>query len=99
MKLMDAGQLALLLKPVEPQLKALGVRRLLIVGSAARGELRPDSDLDFIVEFKEAATFVGYMELIEILEQVLGRRVDLTTLKALRPEIAVHVLAEARRVA
>jgi len=96
---MDASSVVAALAPIKPELASFGVKQLLLVGSVARGECKPDSDLDFVVEFVGPATFLTYMDLIELLEGALGRRVDLTTLKALRPEIAATVLAEARRVA
>ncbi len=57
------------------------VRRLEVFGSAATGPFRPeDSDLDFLVEF-EAAGGAGYADryfgLLESLEQLFGRPVDL----------------------
>lgn len=44
------------------QLEKLGVKSLSIFGSVARGEERPDSDIDILVEFKGRATFDRYMD-------------------------------------
>jgi predicted nucleotidyltransferase len=96
---MDAREIELAIESLKPQIAQLGVDKLLLVGSGARGELRPDSDLDFVVEFQGPATFVAYMDLIELLETATGRSVDLTTMKALRPELVSNILAGARQVA
>ena len=96
---MDASAVANILEPLRPEMKALGVKRLLLVGSVATGKNGPDSDVDFVVEFDGPAKFSPYMGLIELLERALSRKIDLITLKALRSEIAPDVLAEARTVA
>lgn len=65
------------------QIEALCSRRgmlsLALFGSAARGELRPESDVDLLIEFKPDAQ-VGLLELEAIraeLESLFGRPVDL----------------------
>jgi len=80
-------------------IRALGVSRLFLFGSTARGEDRPDSDVDVLVQFDGPATFDGYMDLKFLLEDSLGRRVDLVTTTGLREEVRETVLAEALLVA
>ena len=77
------------------QLTKLGVKSLALFSSAARGEARADSDLDFLVQFDCPATFDGYMGLKFFLEELLGRRVDLVTRQALKPRLRPHVEHEA----
>jgi predicted nucleotidyltransferase len=64
------------------------VRRLDLFGSAARGDFDPEhSDIDFIVEFDRSAPqhpFDSYFGLKEELEALLGRKVDLVELSAVR---------------
>jgi len=71
------------------------VTRIGIFGSAARGEIRPDSDVDILVELAEP-TFDHYMDLKFRLEDVLNRPVDLvmeeTVKPCLKPIIAKEVL-------
>ena len=81
------------------RLSQLGVESLSLFGSAARGEATPDSDLDFLVDFREQATFARYMDLKELLEENFGRPIDLVTKKALKPLMREQVLREAIRVA
>ena len=82
-----------------PELRALGVGSLSLFGSVARGDARPDSDVDLLVEFVEVPGFVGYVRLRDRLAQLLGREVDLVMPSGLRPRLRERVLAEARRVA
>ena len=76
-----------------------GVRRALLFGSAIHGELRPDSDLDLLVDFKpERIPGLGFFELEHELSALLGRRVDLNTFDFLSPYFRKEVLAEAQVV-
>ena len=60
------------------------VREMAIFGSAARGELRPGSDIDIMVEFEpDAAVGWEFFELEQELMRVLGRRIDLGTKRSL----------------
>jgi uncharacterized protein len=45
------------LKRLEPQLREKGVTHLAIFGSRARGDNRPDSDLDVVLDVDEASKF------------------------------------------
>ena len=75
------------------RLHALGVRRLSLFGSAVRGEVNEQSDLDFLVEF-DRKTFRNYMGLLRLLEGTFGRRVDLVIREALKPALRDAVLRE-----
>lgn len=87
------------LSAVRPDILALGVRRLAVFGSVGRDEARPDSDVDVLVEFEHGAkSFDRFMELGDLLERVLNRRVELVTLEALSPFLKPHILADARDV-
>jgi|SRR5579871_198326 len=76
------------------------VSELAVFGSVARGEMRPDSDVDFLVDFLPAARpgLLGVAAMIRELSALLGRRVDIAVKPALKPLIRPAVLAEARRV-
>ena len=75
-----------------------GVRSLAMFGSAVRGELKPDSDVDLLVEFDpdRRPGLVGMYELEQELSVLFGgRRVDLVNRKYLNRRIRDRVLAEA----
>lgn len=73
-----------------------GIRRLALFGSAARGELHPDSDVDVLVEFLPG-TRVGlrFITVQDELSALLGRRVDLNTPGFLSRHFRDRVLGEA----
>lgn len=76
------------------------VRELSVFGSAARGEMHPDSDVDMLVEFQPEARvdLVDHAGLMLDLEKLLGRRVDLVSKRALKPLIRDSILEDARLV-
>ena len=76
-----------------------GAPQLALFGSAARDEMRPDSDVDVLVDFAEPATFDGYFNLKDYLEKLFGRPVDLVTNKGLKPRARKHVEQDLIRVA
>lgn len=80
-------------------LARFGAKHLSLFGSAARDELREESDVDVLVEFEQAATYDGYFGLKEYLESILGRPVDLVTEKGLKPRARKHVEKDLIRVA
>jgi hypothetical protein len=83
----------------EPDIRALGVSRLALFGSVLRGQPRPDSDVDFLVQFAEGTkTYDRFLALSDLLERHLGRRVELVTTEALSPFIGPRILAEASDV-
>ena len=83
----------------EPEIRALGVERLALFGSVLRGDARSDSDVDFLVQFSPGAkTFDHFLALSELLEERLGRRVELLTRESLSPFLGPRILAEARDV-
>jgi len=85
-----------ILKTIEvnrERLKKLGVRRLGLFGSAARGETTESSDLDFLVEL-EKKSFDAYMDLKEFLEELFGCNVDLVMKDALKPRLKEPILKE-----
>ena len=75
-------------------LRRLGVERLALFGSGARGQLREGSDLDILVELRPK-TFDTYMDVKEFLESRFSCCVDLVLVSALKPAIKAEILREA----
>ena len=73
-----------------------GIRRLGVFGSAIRGELERESDLDILVEFDPgAAVGLRFITLQAELSELFGRTVDLVTAGFLSPHFRPRVVQEA----
>ena len=76
--------------------KRFGARRIRVFGSVARGDERPDSDVDFLVDFPPGYDlFTQRLPLVDKLEEITGRRVALIPAHELSRHLESHVLAEA----
>ena len=83
-----------------PTLKSRGMTGLWVFGSAARGDARPDSDVDLLAEFAPDASLslVGLASLRAELSELLGTTADLVERSALRPAVRATVEHDAVRV-
>lgn len=77
------------LAAAEPDLRRFGVRHLAVFGSVARGEDSSESDIDLAVEIEENRAFsLIKMESMRLmLEDAVGRPVDLGEIDSFRPEV------------
>ncbi len=74
-------------------LVALGVAQLGLFGSFVRDEAGPDSDVDVLVDFQEGRkTYRALCAVGDLLEEVLGRPVEILTRAGLSPYIGPHIL-------
>ena len=81
------------------RLRDLGVKRIGLFGSFVRGDQRPDSDVDLLVEFEpEKKTFDGFIEISLFLEEALQHRIELVTVESLSPYIGPYILREVEYV-
>lgn len=78
------------------ELRRLGVRRIGLFGSFLHGTARSGSDVDLLVTLSRPS-FDDYMDTKFLLEDLLGRKVDLVTDEALKPALR-HVRTEAAYV-
>jgi uncharacterized protein len=77
------------------RLRAIGVKSMGVFGSFVRGQQRPESDIDLLVEFEQdKKTFDMFMELSFFLEDLLQHRIELVTTESLSPYLAPHILKE-----
>ncbi len=72
-----------------------GATNVRVFGSTARGEERPDSDVDFLVELDRSKSLLDHIALKHALEDLLNRKVDVITYGALLPQIRNSVTSEA----
>jgi len=72
-----------------------GARALMVFGSFARGEERPDSDIDLLVEMMCDRSLLDIIAIKHALEDITHRKVDIVTEKALSPYIRDKILQDA----
>lgn len=73
-----------------------GARNVRLFGSAARGEDRPDSDLDLLVDMESGRSLLDLVGLAQDLEDLLLRKVDVLTDASIHPALRPRILANAR---
>lgn len=72
-----------------------GAYNVRVFGSVARGDARPDSDIDFLVEFRPGYGLIDRIALMQELQDLLGRHVDVVRERSLRDRIRENVLKDA----
>ena len=77
------------LKQAEPVLRAQGVARVALFGSFARGDARPDSDIDIMVEIAPEARMdlFRYVGIVQSVEELFATPVDVVNREVLKPFI------------
>jgi uncharacterized protein len=72
-----------------------GAHHVRVIGSVARGEAKPDSDVDLLVDLEPERSLLDHAALMIELEALLGRKVDVATERGMRPRIRERVLRDA----
>jgi predicted nucleotidyltransferase len=88
-------QIIQLLRKAKLMLDSHGVAHLWLFGSVARDEAREDSDVDLLVEFSRPIGMFDFVRLQRELSAQIGRKVELVTRAALKPQLRDRILAEA----
>jgi predicted nucleotidyltransferase len=83
-----SGPLRVLVESRREQVMAIAARhhasRVRLFGSVARGEDKPDSDIDLLVDFEQESSLFDLMRLSRELEELLGRAVDVVSVGGLK---------------
>jgi predicted nucleotidyltransferase len=72
-----------------------GAQNVRVFGSAARGDARAGSDVDFLVQMEDGRSLFDLIRLTQDLETLLERKVDILTDEGLSPYLEQRIHAEA----
>lgn len=90
------------LEPYIEEIRRIAARNggtnLRVFGSFARGDARPDSDLDILLDMQQGRTLLDVIAIKQDIEDLLGRKVDVVTEGALSHYIRPIVFEEAVRL-
>ena len=76
-------------------LRTLGIRRVGLFGSTVRGDSRPDSDVDLLIEFADGRkTFDAFMDVADLLESGFPVHVDVLTPESFNPRRRARIEKE-----
>ena len=94
---MDRQEIIAMLRKNEPTLRARGVSHAALFGSRARGDNRPDSDIDIMIEFDPAAhvTVFNYAGLKDYISSLFDDPVDVVSRDGLKPYVRPGASADA----
>jgi hypothetical protein len=94
---MKSDEILARLRENETSLRARGVKHAALFGSCARGDNRPDSDIDIMVEFDPAAhvTVFDYAGLKDYISKLFDGRVDVVNRDGLKPYVKPAATADA----
>ncbi|MBI3032087.1 nucleotidyltransferase family protein [Candidatus Woesearchaeota archaeon] len=82
------------------KIKSFGVKKLTLFGSYASGNATSSSDIDFLVEFETGrGLFHDYVELLHLLEDLFGKKIDLVKPHLIREELKESILGGKKIVA
>ena len=87
-----------LLEGYRPEIQKIasrcGIGNLRVFGSVARGESGPASDIDFLVDLEPGRDLLDLIAAKQDLEDLLGRKVDITTERSLSPYMREFVMKD-----
>src|SRR4051794_10585125 len=93
----NTQQILAKLRESETALRARGVSHAALFGSRARGDNRPDSDIDIMIEFDPAAAIgvYEYVALKDYIAALFDRPVDVVSREGLKPYVKPAVTIDA----
>jgi len=81
------------------KISRLGIARVGLFGSFARGDQNQESDVDLLVEFKKnQKNYRNYMGFVKLTEKLFGREVEVVTPESLSPYIGPYIRREVKYV-
>ncbi len=99
-KRLDRSEVLSIIQKNHPELRALKVKYLALFGSFSREEARPESDVDFLVDFDSPVGLLHFVRVKIFLEKIFpGHKIDLSMPETIHEEFKDGILLEAIRVA
>jgi predicted nucleotidyltransferase len=94
---MDKSAVLQTLRLHEPELRAAGIVHLRLFGSVARGQASAQSDIDLMAELDHSRhlTLLNLVHLENHLTDLLGKRVDLAPVNAMKEAVRLRASREA----
>ena len=83
---------------ISPILSEYGISYAALFGSVARGDDRPESDVDILIRPGKPLGMFSYMALIRSIEESLGRKVDVVTEQSLNKFVRPYVIPELKTI-
>jgi predicted nucleotidyltransferase len=89
LSIMQTQDIIAKLREAQADLRAKGVSHAALFGSRARGDNRPDSDIDIMVEIAPDARIgvYGYVDIVHSIEDLFPVRVDVSDRSAMKPHV------------
>jgi predicted nucleotidyltransferase len=83
------------LKEIKPQLEAdYGISELGLFGSYSRGDYTNESDIDILVEYSRVISLFKVVDIINYLQEIFNKKVDLVSRKDLKELLRPRILSE-----
>jgi uncharacterized protein len=81
------------LRKIAPEIRAAGVTKLALFGSRVRGDARPDSDLDVLVDATPRGAYPPFdlFKVMHLIEDATGLQAQVSMRDSLRPRIAERI--------
>lgn len=83
---------------LSPIFREHGVKHASVFGSVSRGDDRADSDVDLLVKLGKPTGLVGFVKLVDEMEEALGRKVDLLTEGGVNKFIEPYILPDLKTI-
>lgn len=79
---------------ITPIAQRYNMKEVYLFGSYARGEATEKSDIDLVMDFSDTITLFTYAEIIEELEKLFGKKVDIVSHNSASPRLLYQIIDE-----
>lgn len=79
---------------IAPIARKYNLREVYLFGSYARGEATAKSDIDLVMNFSDTITLFTYAEIIDELEELFGKKVDVVSHNSASPRLLYQIIDE-----